>query len=120
MAKRYTTIDKVDGQGRHFVCRVGLQVGALGAIEILYDSLFLLETVGPETPPSNLCFHIDSTLPWSPNGGKSAASMGLPQGAASHKPGEGPCQREAGENSISPQQFHLKSNLLMTYVNCIG
>jgi len=48
----------------------GLQVGALGVIEILYDFLFLLETVGPETPPSNLCFHIDSKLPWSPNGGK--------------------------------------------------
>ena len=97
-----------------------LQVGALGVIEVLYDFLFLLETVGPETPPSNLCFHIDSTLPWSPNGGKSAASMGLPQGAASHKPGPGRCQPGAGESSISPPKFHLKSYLLMTYVKRIG
>ena len=82
----------------------GLQVGALGVIEILYDFLFLLETVGPETPPSNLCFHIDSKLPWSPNGGKSADSMGLPQGPASHKPGKAPWRAKTGESSISPQQ----------------
>lgn len=56
----------------------------LGATEGLYRFLFLLETVGHETPPSNLCVHIDSKVPWSPNGGKRPASMGLPQGAASH------------------------------------
>jgi hypothetical protein len=82
----------------HFVCRlVGLQVVPLGAYKVLYHFLILLERVHPETPTSNLCFHIDSNLSLSPNGGKSAASIGLPQGAASHSQASPLVSRRQGE-----------------------
>jgi hypothetical protein len=75
--------------------------------------LFLLEADHPETPPSNLCFHIDSKLPFSPNGGKSAASIGLPQGLAAHNQASSPVSRRQRETLDITTTFPFESPLIM-------
>jgi hypothetical protein len=106
---------------REALCMLcGLQVGALGVIEILYDFLFLLETVGPETPPSNLSyrFKVAVVTQWR----QKCSLNGIAAGACVTQTRQSPLAGEdRGKFDLSTTiEFHVKSHLLMTYVDRIG